>query len=114
MSARGPGTCGAAHGKGLDGERRADLEARVAHHLRQAGLWDEVMIADLTYFDGNLARIDRVPEEAAVDGGLHFSSLLDLPSRRRATISCWICCVPSKMSRIFESRDHFSSSSFSP
>jgi ribonucleoside-diphosphate reductase alpha chain len=29
--------------------------------LKQAGLWDEVMIADLKYFDGNLARIDRVP-----------------------------------------------------
>ncbi|HEX4929007.1 MAG TPA: ribonucleoside-diphosphate reductase subunit alpha [Burkholderiales bacterium] len=31
--------------------------------LRQAGLWDEVMIADLKYFDGNLARIDRAPAE---------------------------------------------------
>jgi ribonucleoside-diphosphate reductase alpha chain len=31
--------------------------------LKRAGLWDEVMIADLKYFDGNLARIDRVPEE---------------------------------------------------
>ena len=40
----------------------------------------------------------------------YFSSLLDLPSTRRAMISCWICCVPSKMSRIFESRAHFSSS----
>ena len=29
--------------------------------LKAAGLWDEVMIADLKYFDGNLARIDRVP-----------------------------------------------------
>ncbi len=29
--------------------------------LKHAGLWDEVMIADLKYFDGNLARIDRVP-----------------------------------------------------
>jgi ribonucleoside-diphosphate reductase alpha chain len=29
--------------------------------LKQAGLWDEVMIADLKYFDGNLARIDRAP-----------------------------------------------------
>jgi ribonucleoside-diphosphate reductase alpha chain len=29
--------------------------------LKSAGLWDEVMIADLKYFDGNLARIDRVP-----------------------------------------------------
>ena len=31
--------------------------------LKAAGLWDEVMIADLKYFDGNLARIDRVPAE---------------------------------------------------
>jgi ribonucleoside-diphosphate reductase alpha chain len=31
--------------------------------LKQAGLWDEVMIADLKYFDGNLARIDRAPVE---------------------------------------------------
>src|SRR5687767_2592916 len=29
--------------------------------LKQAGLWDEVMIADLKYFDGNLARVDRAP-----------------------------------------------------
>ncbi len=31
--------------------------------LKRAGLWDEVMISDLKYFDGNLARIDRVPAE---------------------------------------------------
>jgi ribonucleoside-diphosphate reductase alpha chain len=31
--------------------------------LRRLGLWDEVMIADLKYFDGNLAKIDRVPAE---------------------------------------------------
>jgi ribonucleoside-diphosphate reductase alpha chain len=31
--------------------------------LKAAGLWDEVMIADLKYFDGNLARIDRAPAE---------------------------------------------------
>src|SRR5262249_41172033 len=29
--------------------------------LKQAGLWDEGVIADLKYFGGNLARIDRVP-----------------------------------------------------
>jgi ribonucleoside-diphosphate reductase alpha chain len=29
--------------------------------LKGAELWDEVMIADLKYFDGNLARVDRVP-----------------------------------------------------
>ena len=31
--------------------------------LKAAGLWDEVMISDLKYFDGNLARIDRAPAE---------------------------------------------------
>ena len=39
----------------------------------------------------------------------YFSSLELRPSTRRATTSCWICCVPSKMSRILESRAHFSS-----
>src|SRR5699024_3449745 len=38
----------------------------------------------------------------------HFSSALDRSSTRRAITSCWICWVPSKMSRILESRDHFS------
>jgi ribonucleoside-diphosphate reductase alpha chain len=31
--------------------------------LKKLGLWDEVMIADLKYFDGSLARIDRIPPE---------------------------------------------------
>jgi ribonucleoside-diphosphate reductase alpha chain len=31
--------------------------------LKRLGLWDEVMIADLKYFDGALAKIDRVPAE---------------------------------------------------
>jgi len=31
--------------------------------LKQAKLWDEVMIADLKYFDGSLAKIDRIPPE---------------------------------------------------
>ncbi|HTH94459.1 MAG TPA: ribonucleoside-diphosphate reductase subunit alpha [Rhodocyclaceae bacterium] len=31
--------------------------------LKQRGLWDEVMISDLKYFDGSLARIDRIPQE---------------------------------------------------
>jgi alkanesulfonate monooxygenase SsuD/methylene tetrahydromethanopterin reductase-like flavin-dependent oxidoreductase (luciferase family) len=47
------------------------------------------------------------------DGLSYLSSALDRPRIRRATISCWICCVPSKMSRILESRAHFSSSSVS-
>ena len=31
--------------------------------LKKLGLWDEVMVADLKYFDGSLARIDRIPQE---------------------------------------------------
>jgi len=31
--------------------------------LKKHKLWDEVMIADLKYFDGSLARIDRIPPE---------------------------------------------------
>jgi ribonucleoside-diphosphate reductase alpha chain len=31
--------------------------------LKHLNMWDEVMIADLKYFDGSLARIDRVPPE---------------------------------------------------
>ena len=44
----------------LSGEFTVVNEYLVAD-LKRAGLWDEVMIADLKYFDGNLARIDRVP-----------------------------------------------------
>ena len=31
--------------------------------LKKLGLWDEVMIADLKYFDGALSKIDRVPAD---------------------------------------------------
>src|SRR4051794_2059564 len=31
--------------------------------LKKAGIWDDVMIADLKYFDGSLAKIDRIPHE---------------------------------------------------
>ncbi len=31
--------------------------------LKRMGLWDEVMISDLKYFDGSLAKIDRIPAE---------------------------------------------------
>ncbi|MBA3479125.1 MAG: ribonucleoside-diphosphate reductase subunit alpha [Lautropia sp.] len=29
--------------------------------LKEAGMWDEVMIADLKFFDGSVAKIDRIP-----------------------------------------------------
>ncbi len=31
--------------------------------LKRLGLWDEVMVADIKYFDGSLAKIDRIPAE---------------------------------------------------
>ena len=31
--------------------------------LKQRGLWDEVMVNDLKYYDGSVAQIDRIPEE---------------------------------------------------
>ncbi|MGB3288360.1 MAG: ribonucleoside-diphosphate reductase subunit alpha [Burkholderiaceae bacterium] len=31
--------------------------------LKERNLWDEVMVADLKYFDGSLARIDRIPDD---------------------------------------------------
>ncbi len=46
----------------LSGEFTVVNEYLVAD-LKRAGLWDEVMIADLKYFDGSLARIDRAPAE---------------------------------------------------
>ncbi len=37
--------------------------ASLVHDLKQRGLWDEVMISDLKYFDGSLGSIDRVPAD---------------------------------------------------
>ncbi len=31
--------------------------------LKRLGIWDEVMVADLKFFDGSLAKIDRIPPE---------------------------------------------------
>ncbi len=33
----------------------------LVRELKALGIWDEVMVSDLKYFDGSLARIDRVP-----------------------------------------------------
>ena len=35
----------------------------LVNDLKKLGLWDEVMVGDLKYFDGSLAKIDRVPAE---------------------------------------------------
>ncbi len=36
---------------------------RLVKDLRELGLWDEVMISDLKYFDGALSKIDRAPAD---------------------------------------------------
>ncbi len=39
------------------------VNAALVHDLKQRGVWDEVMVSDLKYFDGSLGSIDRVPED---------------------------------------------------
>ncbi len=39
------------------------VNALLVRDLKARGLWDEVMVSDLKYFDGNLGTIDRVPDD---------------------------------------------------
>ena len=39
------------------------INEQLVKDLKALDLWDDVMVADLKYFDGSLARIDRVPVE---------------------------------------------------
>ncbi|WP_232372438.1 ribonucleoside-diphosphate reductase subunit alpha [Acuticoccus mangrovi] len=39
------------------------VNAALVHDLKARGLWDEVMAADLKYYDGSLGEIDRVPDD---------------------------------------------------
>jgi ribonucleoside-diphosphate reductase alpha chain len=39
------------------------VNEHLVRDLKKLGLWDEVMVVDLKYFDGSLSRIDRVPTE---------------------------------------------------
>ncbi len=73
----------------LSGEFTVINEHLVAD-LKQLGLWDEVMIADLKYFDGSLAKIDRVPVEFrnlyATAFEVEPSWLIEAASRRQKWI----------------------------
>jgi ribonucleoside-diphosphate reductase alpha chain len=40
-----------------------EINEYLVRDLKARDLWDEVMIADLKYFDGSLAKIDRIPQE---------------------------------------------------
>ncbi|OLF06939.1 ribonucleoside-diphosphate reductase subunit alpha [Actinophytocola xinjiangensis] len=62
----------------------------LVRHLKERGLWDEVMVADLKYFDGSLTEIDRVPDDlkrlfaTAFEIDSHW--LVDAASRRQKWI----------------------------
>jgi ribonucleoside-diphosphate reductase alpha chain len=40
-----------------------EINEYLVRDLKERELWDEVMIADLKYFDGSLAKIDRIPQD---------------------------------------------------
>jgi len=40
-----------------------EINSYLVRDLKARDLWDEVMIADLKYFDGSLTKIDRVPQD---------------------------------------------------
>lgn len=73
----------------LSGEFTVINEHLVAD-LKQLGLWDEVMIADLKYFDGSLMKIDRVPAELREQYATAFEVepqwLIEAASRRQKWI----------------------------
>ena len=39
------------------------VNAALVRDLKERGLWDDVMVSDLKYFDGSLGPIDRAPED---------------------------------------------------
>src|SRR5450830_1571240 len=67
-----------------------EINAYLVRDLKARGLWDEVMIADLKYFDGSLARIDRIPEDLrdiyATAFEVEPSWLVEAASRRQKWI----------------------------
>ncbi|MET3108173.1 ribonucleoside-diphosphate reductase alpha chain [Oxalobacteraceae bacterium GrIS 2.11] len=40
-----------------------EINEYLVRDLKNRGMWDEVMISDLKYFDGSLAKIDRIPAD---------------------------------------------------
>ncbi len=73
----------------LSGEFTVVNEALV-RDLKALDLWDEVMVADLKYFDGSLSRIDRVPEALKARYATAFEIdpkwLIEAASRRQKWI----------------------------
>ncbi len=62
----------------------------MVHDLKSLGLWDQVMVNDLKYYDGSLKRIDRVPEDLKLLYATAFEVeprwLVDAAARRQKWI----------------------------
>ncbi|MEW5966819.1 MAG: ribonucleoside-diphosphate reductase subunit alpha [Pseudomonadota bacterium] len=58
--------------------------------LKKLGMWDEVMVADIKYFDGSLAKIDRIPADIRTLYATAFEMepqwLIECASRRQKWI----------------------------
>jgi ribonucleoside-diphosphate reductase alpha chain len=67
-----------------------EINEYLVRDLKARGLWDEVMVADLKYFDGSLARIDRIPQDLREIYATAFevdpSWLVEAASRRQKWI----------------------------
>ncbi|MDG4720610.1 MULTISPECIES: ribonucleoside-diphosphate reductase subunit alpha [Thalassospira] len=63
------------------------VNAALVHDLKERGLWDEVMISDLKYYDGSIGQIDRIPDDLkalyATAFELDSSWLIEAASRRQ-------------------------------
>jgi len=67
-----------------------EINEYLVRDLKACGLWDEVMISDLKYFDGSLAKIDRIPQDLrdiyATAFEIEPSWLVEAASRRQKWI----------------------------
>jgi len=66
------------------------VNAHLVRDLKALGLWDEVMVGDLKYFDGSLGPIDRIPADIKARYATAFeiepSWLVEAASRRQKWI----------------------------
>ncbi len=66
------------------------VNAALVRDLKARGLWDEVMISDLKYFDGSVGAIDRVPDDLkalyATAFEIDSAWLIEAASRRQKWI----------------------------
>lgn len=66
------------------------VNAQLVHDLKERGLWDEVMVSDLKYFDGSVGQIDRIPDDLkalyATAFEIDTAWLIEAASRRQKWI----------------------------